>query len=280
MLRHVMAGLFLALLCGTAVADGPRAETNADVTMGRFGRVLQEVGTPAILPGRPDTATVLRRHPPAAFRATDGYEADGGPDTRLRRAIRKAQVALWVASPAAPPPELASEVARTRKAWRIDPSCFREEYRAPAPGPKAEGRFRQAVLRDSREAARILFALSEELEEMEAAGAGRAREPKRWQVNYDFMLARLQLQIAHVYEHQSMLGRLRKDPPPLDRAVHGGWRLVRSPLLTGDPAGRKLARDAQLALDRIARDHPNTSWEALARDARAAPVGLDWEPVK
>jgi hypothetical protein len=115
---------------------------------------------------------------------------------------------------------------------------------------------------------------------MEAVAADRGGEPKRWQVNYDLMLARLQLQMAYVYEHQSMLGRLRKEPPPLNRAVHGGWRLVRWQTPTGDLAGRKLARDAQLALDRIARDHPNTPWEALARHARAAPVGLDWQPVK
>ena len=280
MLRHVTAGLFLALLGGTAFADGPRAETNAGVEMGQFWRVLQEIGTPAVLPGRPDTAAVLRRQPPSAFRATESYEAGGGADTRLRRAVRKAQVALWVASPAAPPPELAAQVARARKAWRADPSCFRDEYRAPAPAPKAEDRFKQAVLRDSREAARILLGLSEALEELEEAGADRAREPKRWRVNYDFMLARLQLQIAHVYEHQSMLGRLRKDPPPLDRAVHGGWGLVRSPLMTGDPAGRKLARDARQALEQIARDHLGTPWEVLARHTCEVLIGLSWQPVK
>jgi hypothetical protein len=172
---------------------------------------------------------------------------------------------------------LAAEVARARKAWRADPSCFRDEYRAPAPG--GEDRFKAAVLRDSRAAARILLGLSEALEELEGVEADRASEPKRWQVNYDFMRARLQLQVAHLYEHQSMLGRLRKDPPPLNGAA-GGWRLVPSQFMTGDITGRKLARDAMLALDQIVAHHLGTPWEVLARDAREAPVGLNLEPVK
>ncbi|HZY83994.1 MAG TPA: hypothetical protein VFE78_04140 [Gemmataceae bacterium] len=277
MSRHASAGLVLALLCGTAFADGPPTETTADVEMGQTWRVLREIGAPAVLPGAPDTAAVLRRQPPSVCRAAGGYES-GDADTRLRRAVRKAQVALWVAAPAPAPPELAAEVARARKAWRADPSCFRAEYRAPA--PRGEGRFKEAVLRDSREAARILLGLSEALEELEEAGPGRAREPRRWRANYDLMLARLRLQVAQVYEHQSMLGRLRKDAPPLERAVHGGWRLVRSQTMTGDPAGRKMARGAHQALDLIMSDYPGTPWEVLARHAREAPIGLTLQPVK
>jgi hypothetical protein len=277
MLRRVAAGVLLALPCGTSLADGPRVATNPDVELGWASLVLREIGAPAVLPGTPDSAAVLRRQPPAVFRAVGGYEA-GGADTRLRRAVRKAQVALWVASPAAAPPELAAEVAKARKAWRADPSCFRDEYRAPA--PRAEDRFKQAVLRDSREAARILLGLSQALEELEEAAADRGREPRRWQVNYDFMLARLQLQVAHVYEYQSMLGRLRKDPPPLDRATEGGWRLVRSQLMTGDPAGRRLAGRARLTFDDIVLRRPGTAWEVLARQAREVPIGLSWQPVK
>jgi hypothetical protein len=280
MLRHTSAALFVALLCGTVIANGPRAETNAAVEIGRFWGVLHEIGAPGVLTDTPNMATVLRRQLPAAYRGGDGYEEGGAADTRLRRAVRKAQVALWVASPAAPPRELAAQVAAARKAWRADPSCFRDEYRVPAPGPRAGDRFRQAVLRDSREAARILLGLSDALEEMEAAGADRGREPKRWRANYDLMRARLELQIAHVYERQSMLGRLRKDPPPLDRALHGGWRLVHAETMTGDVVGRKMARDARQALEQIARDHPGTPWEVLARHAREVPVGLSWGPVK
>jgi hypothetical protein len=172
---------------------------------------------------------------------------------------------------------LAAEVAGARKAWRVGPSCFRKEYRAPAPG--GEDRFKAAVLRDSRAAARILLGLSEALEELEGAGADRAGETRRWQANYDFMLARLRLQTACLYEHQSMLGRLRKEPPPLERG-HGGWRLVRSHTMTGDVAGRKLASDAKVVLDQIVRHHPGTPWEVLARQAREVPVGLTLEPVK
>jgi hypothetical protein len=277
MLRHAAAGVLLALLCGAALADVPRADTNPDVELGWATPVMREIGAPPVVPGTPDSAAVLRRQPPSVFRGLEADEA-GGADTRLRRAVRRAQVALWAVSPAAAPPELAAEVARVREAWKVDPSCFRDEYRAPAPG--AEGRFRAAVLRDSRAAARIHFDLAEEWEELEVAGAGRGREPKRWQANYDFMRARLELQIAYVYEYQSMLGRLRKDPPLLDRATEGGWRLVRSHVMTGDPEGRKMALGAGLALTQIIHRYPGTAWEALARQARDVPLGLSWQAVK
>ena len=50
--------------------------------------------------------------------------------------------------------------------------------------------------------------------------------------------------------------------------------------MTCDIVGRKLARDAKVALDQIVRHHPGTPWEVLARDARDAPIGLNLEPVK
>jgi hypothetical protein len=108
----------------------------------------------------------------------------------------------------------------------------------------------------------------------------RAKAPKRWQANYDFMLARLEEQIAYVYEYSSMLGQMRKEFPSRNPAVHGGWRLASSERLQGDATGRKLHRDAQKILDKLAADYAGTPWEVLAKREKLTALGLEWKPEK
>jgi hypothetical protein len=106
----------------------------------------------------------------------------------------------------------------------------------------------------------------------------RSKAPKRWQANYDFMLARLQNQIAYVYEYSSMLGSMRKEFPPRDPSVHSGWRLASRKKLQGDSTGRKLARDAEKLLEKIIEENAGTPWEILARREKMTALGLEWQP--
>ena len=41
--------------------------------------------------------------------------------------------------------------------------------------------------------------------------------------------ARIETEIAYLYEYESMLGRMRKELPPRDPNVHGGWKLAARP---------------------------------------------------
>ena len=72
----------------------------------------------------------------------------------------------------------------------------------------------------------------------------RKDETKRWQVNYDFTVARMEAQIAFLYEFQSMLGQMRKELPPKE-AAHNGWMLASTETLTGDSAGKKMAASSR-----------------------------------
>jgi hypothetical protein len=131
-----------------------------------------------------------------------------------------------------------------------------------------------------RRVASVLRLLEEELDNMKLAAEERDKAPKRWQANYDFILARLMAQIAYVYEYSSMLGSMRKEFPTRDPAVHGGWRMASQAKLQGDSTGRKLARDAEKLLDKLAKSHPGTPWEILAKRERFTTLGLEWKPEK
>jgi len=108
----------------------------------------------------------------------------------------------------------------------------------------------------------------------------REAEPKRWQANYDFMLARLEEEIAYLFEYQSMLGQMRKELPPLDRQLYNGWKLAATTSLSGDSAGRKMASSSRKTLDKIIKDHPGTPWEILAKREKLTALGLEWKPAK
>src|SRR5205823_2148440 len=83
---------------------------------------------------------------------------------------------------------------------------------------------------------------------------------------------RVQGQIAHLYEYQSMLGKMRKEFPPRDPTLHGGWRLTASPRPQGDPAGKKLAKASPELLERVVKDYPGTPWAVLARFQLLGPT--------
>ena len=48
--------------------------------------------------------------------------------------------------------------------------------------------------------------------------------------------------------------------------------------LTGDSAGKKLARSAARAFDKIAREHKDTPSAVLARREALTALGLEWKP--
>src|SRR5262249_20220373 len=78
-------------------------------------------------------------------------------------------------------------------------------------------------------------------------------------------------------EHQAALGRMRKEAPPLG-AGHKAWELRATDRLSDAQARRKY-KEAAKFWQQLAKDQPNTVWEALARDALKVPLGAGWVSV-
>jgi hypothetical protein len=257
-----------------ALAAVPSNKGNEALVRG----VLAEVGTPGVKSARDNHDVKYDALPPFDPAALKKYQDDGDKDSALHKAVTKARVLLWAVAGAGEPGDIAAEVGVLRRKLNFKMDGLREDLRAPA--PSAENAFKNQIMDNEREVAKVLGRLRESLEELEAAGEMRDAEPKRWQANYDFMKARLEAQIAFLFEYQSMLGQMRKEFPPRDPKLHGGWRLAATANLQGDSTGKKLAKDSRKILDKIAKDHKGTPWEVLAKREKLTALGLEWQPTK
>src|SRR5262249_27932031 len=144
----------------------------------------------------------------------------------------------------------------------------------------AEARFKDQVYDDGREMAKIVLRLNDTRRDLEDVAEARSKEPRRWQANYDFVKACLLAQMAYLEEYQSLLGQMRKEFPPLDRELYGGWRLASQTTMHGDGDGKRLARQSRSLLAKIAQQHKGTPWEVLAKREKLTALGLDWQPAR
>jgi hypothetical protein len=130
-----------------------------------------------------------------------------------------------------------------------------------------------------KEVARTMRELEEALDDLRAAGkeGRKAEKSKRWLANYDYIFARLEAQLAYLYEYDSALGDMRKELPPKGPI---GWRLASQKKLSGDSQGRKYMSDSGKLLDKLTKDHAGTPWEVLAKRDRLSNLGLVWQPNK
>lgn len=218
--------------------------------------ILTELDLPPVRSGRDDVPVRLEALPLFSAKALEGYR-DDGPMTPFRQTVARTR-------------DLLNKQLRGKR--------LRDEFRAPA----NENRFRDEIKDyQTREVATVLGELSDALDDLKAAGKERDKEmSKRWQANYDFVLARLEAHMAYLYEYTSMLGAMRRELPPLDAKMHGGWRLAPQAAMQGDSAGKRLAADARKVLEKLAKEHPGTPWEVLAKRERFTALGLDWQPIK
>ncbi len=248
--------------------------------------VLTQIGTP---PVKVTHEMALRYDALPAFSADtlkkyEGDKPEGDKpdaDSPLRKAVKNARATLWAIYPGAEPKDVSGEVEQIRAHVRVKLDVLRDGYRAPA-GDNAEKQLKARIENDERAVAKIMRAIDDALEELTSKEVVEAKdsESKRWQANYDFMLARIQMEYAYLYEYQSMIASMRKEFPPRDAELHGGWRLASTANLQGDSKGKKLAATAHKSLDKLADKHAGTPWEVLAKREKLTNLGLEWQATK
>jgi hypothetical protein len=128
-------------------------------------------------------------------------------------------------------------------------------------------------------AVRVYTDLDDKLTLLQTLGEQhRKDESKRWQVTFDYVVARLEAQLAYLVEYQALLGQIRKDTAMYDKATTKVLRLASDPDPTGgDTKAKKLAKSARTKLGQIATENPNTPWAVLARRDKATALGLRWD---
>ena len=199
-------------------------------------------------PLTPETLSFL------SAKALDAYR-DDGKSTAFREAIRKTVKLLQD-----------EQIA----------GSFMDEFR----GKGTDAAIKERILAQQRKPAIIQSDLEDSLAQLKKAG--EEREPsRRWQANYDYVLALLEARIAYVYEYNYMLGQIRKDAlPPRDPAKHSGWRLASQEKLQSGAEAKKMAAASRKLLDKIIKEHPGTPYEVLAKHEKMNPLGLEWQPAR
>lgn len=243
--------------------------------------VLDQIGTPPIkfkvaheLPISYDAL------PPFSAEMLKKFQDD--PNSPLRQPVQEARAMLWAIYPDPPPNSLKVEVAMARRKYQeVRLNVLNEGYRAPS--GRDEAQFKKRVENDERKVAMLMRAVEDALMQLRDPKVVEAREnekSKRWQANYDFMLARVEMQYAYLFEYQSMLGSMRKEFPPRNPELHGGWKLASQAKLQGDSIGKKSAKDAQKLLSNIIKNNAGSPWEVLAKREKLTNLGLEWQPAK
>jgi hypothetical protein len=264
-----------------AVASLASAPADVAVNQALLESLFDQVGAPPVKVTH-EMALRYDALPPFSVEALQKYQGDKpNPDSPLRKAVKNARAALWAIYPGEAPEKLNKEVTQLRGKIRVQLNVLKDGYRAPG-GGNAEKQFKDMVENDERRVALIMRAIDDALEELQSKEVVEAREgeSKRWKANYDFILARIELEYAYLFEYQSMLGSMRKEFPPRDAALHGGWKLASQPNLQGDSKGKKFAKEAKKLLDKIAKDNAGTPWEVLAKREKLTNLGLEWQPAK
>jgi hypothetical protein len=219
--------------------------------------ILKGISFPPLKVSKEQSALPAEALPPFPKEVLEPYLVEGAA-TPLREEVEKARA-------------LMSDLAQK--------PVLKDGYRAPGGD---ETRFKGEVKKDQMEVAQVILDLKEELEALQAAGKKhRKKESKRWQANYDYVLARLEAQIAYLDEYDALLGQMRKELPPRDPKQHNGWRLASlRELPRSDSDAKKLAGEANKLLDKIGKDYPNTPWAVLAKRDKYSALGLEWQPTK
>jgi hypothetical protein len=189
-------------------------------------------------------------------------------------------LAAYPPEAAATPLRKAVQIARETLNQTTDRQLNYQYFIEERGRPIAENVFKQRLVDEGKNVARILFPLNDALEELQKVEAGRLKEPRRWQANYDYLLARTLAQVAYLYEYQYHLGQMRKDLPPRDPALHQGWQLTtQEKMLVSERDYRNYATQSRKLLEGLIQDHPGTPWAVLARRDLMTYLGLDWKPL-
>jgi hypothetical protein len=128
------------------------------------------------------------------------------------------------------------------------------------------------------------FYLKEAYDDLKAVAKLRAKEPsKRWQAQYDYVLARTLARLIFVVEYNYVLAQIRTDSlPELPEGVTT-YKLAlgsRPKISVPESYAKDWVKELKRTWDKIVADYPETPWAVVARRERLNALGLEWRAAK
>ncbi len=152
------------------------------------------------------------------------------------------------------------------------------------PGGPITPAVKTAFLERQKGPALSIFALEQALVKLQKAGEEHRdnETAKRWQVHYDYTLARLKSRLIYIYEYNNILAQVRGDSlPELTPNVHNGWRVgSRAKVQVSESKVKDWVKEVSRTWNSIAEEHQGTPWAILARRERLTALGLEWRPSR
>ena len=241
--------------------------------------IMADISLPPLKGGEGNGSDVLfTQLPPFPESALEPFKGGELPaDSKVRLAVSKARVMLWAFSTASAPGDIKPEVDAARIKLKVDLSVMRDRYSNP--GAAGDAAFKNRVKEDSTKIAIIIAKLGYALDALteEEIKAEVKDAPKRWQANYEFLVARFNAELAYLEEYSGLLGQILKAyPEPFDEKVHSGWKMA-SKQKASDAAGKKYDKAARAQFAKLAAKFPNTPWAVLSKRENLTALGLDWQ---
>ena len=200
------------------------------------------------------------------------YRENPVAETPLNKAMKQAQINLWAISGMEPPPDLKNLVMDVRRQKKVNLEAMVDFYTKPVD----DARFKASIETNQKDMAKVFAMVEGDYETLKELGEDVGNEPKRLQAHYLFLKARLEAQIANLYEYQSALGSMRKELPAIEKG-HSGWRLASTIKLRGDRAGKQAEKDQKADLKKLIDKFPASPWAVLARRDMLTSLGLEWQ---
>jgi hypothetical protein len=143
-------------------------------------------------------------------------------------------------------------------------------------GGETNDRAKEALRKVQEVPAHVEATLQDHLEKLEAMAEQKEKQPKRWQVHFEYIVAQLKLRICYANQYNLALANVRGGKLPDLEDGQNGYRLTAETTLDKNTPNnyKEMFKEARKSLTELSKEHPNTPWALLAKSDRAVAIGL------
>lgn len=140
---------------------------------------------------------------------------------------------------------------------------------------------KNALKRVQEVPAKVEVILQEQLDELLNIEPMKKDQPKRWQANFDYVLAQVKFRICYANQYNMSLANVRGGKVPDLTGDQNGYRLTAEITLDKNTAKnyKVMFDEAKKTMSELIKEHPQTPWALLAKADRTVAIGLRLTPT-